>query len=170
MASAATPPTQITPGKENRLIPGSTHTSDAQVRLQDVIILESCHTLWVFNPGWKQFCRILKGIEVAGRSVSTQWRPYWQLELDPDTENFSVYLTASRNRLIRSWRHAQNCDQCGGRGLTELSLEDIPPMVHVCGTSGPQNTHALIASQQPIGVPESDLPVSAQPIVDFALR
>ena len=46
----------------------------------------SCHCTWIFDPYLLQFCRILKGIELAGRSVSTAWRPYWQLELDPEAE------------------------------------------------------------------------------------
>jgi hypothetical protein len=93
--------------------------------LMDVIIVESCHSTWVFDPDRKQFCRILKGIEVAHRPVSTEWRAYWQLEMDPQTDAFCVYLNASRTRLIRLWRHTQDCVQCGVHDTTELSLEDI---------------------------------------------
>jgi hypothetical protein len=107
------------------------HASEGDVRPMDAIVLNSCHCTWIFDPYLLQFCRILKGIEVAGRSVCTAWRPYWQLELDPEAECFSVYLNASRTRLVRSWRHTENCAQCGGRGATEFSLEDIQRVVHM---------------------------------------
>ena len=100
-------------------------------RLMDVIILESCHSTWVFDPDRRQFCRILKGIEVADRSVSTDWRPYWQLDVDPEAENFCVFLNASRTRMIRTWQHTQDCAQCSVRETSELLLEDIQTAVHV---------------------------------------
>lgn len=106
---------------------GPNQKSQDELRLEDLIILESCHATWVFDPVRMQFCRILKDIRVANRSVSTGWRRYWQVELDPKTEAFSVYLNGSRTRLIRSWRHTQHCGQCRGPGTTELKLEDIPP-------------------------------------------
>ena len=99
--------------------------------LMDVIIVESCHSTWVFDPDRKQFCRILKGIEVARRPVSTEWRPYWQLETDPLTEAFWVYLNASRTRLIRSWRHTGDCVRCGVGATTEPSLEAVKIAVQV---------------------------------------
>jgi hypothetical protein len=113
------------------------HASEGDVLPIDAIVLNSCHCTWIFDPYLLQFCRILKGIELAGRSVSTAWRPYWQLELDPEAGGFRVYLNASRTRLIRSWRHTQNCAQCGGREATELSLEDIQRVVHVRRTIVP---------------------------------
>lgn len=118
---------------------GRTHKSEEELRLQDLIILESCHCTWVFDPVRMQFCRILKGIRVADRSVSTLWRPYWLLELDPKTEAFSVHLNASRTRLIRSWRHTQHCGQCGGNGgVAASTLEDVAHVV-----PAPQSTHAM---------------------------
>ncbi len=123
-------------------------SSGAELRLQDFMIVESCHNTWVFDPVRMQFCRILKGIEVAGRSVSTAWRPYWQLELDPKTEAFSVYFNAARTRLIRSWRHTPNCGQCGGRETNDLSLRELPRIVQVFGATGPQSTRALTPFQR----------------------
>ncbi|MGD0748927.1 MAG: hypothetical protein ABSB68_14060 [Acidimicrobiales bacterium] len=97
----------------------------------DTVILESCHSTWVFDSARMRFCRILKGIEFAKRSVSTEWRPYWDLEINPGDETFTVYLNATRTRVIRSWRHTKDCVQCGGHETTELSLEDIRHAVHV---------------------------------------
>ena len=125
MTSTAPPTTLMTHRQTFRACAGPANKSAGEHRLQDVIILESCHSTWVFDSDRMQFCRILKGIKIASRSVSTEWRPYWRLELDPKTEAFSVYFNASRTRLIRSWRHLQNCAQCGGNGTTELTLDDI---------------------------------------------
>ena len=97
----------------------------------DAVVLESCHSTWVFDPAGMRFCRILKGIEVAHRTVSTEWRPYWDLEFHPRDETFTVYLNVTRTRLIRSWRHTQHCLQCGGHETSELSLDDIRDAVHV---------------------------------------
>jgi hypothetical protein len=92
----------------------------------NVIIMESCHSTWVFDPRRLQFRRILKGIEVGGHSVCTDWRPYWDLEIDPRRETFTVVLDEARTRLIRSLRHnAPDCVHCGAYETMELSLEDI---------------------------------------------
>jgi hypothetical protein len=91
----------------------------------DVIILESCHSTWIFDPCQLKFCRILKGIEVGSRSVATEWRSYWQVQPDIETDGFTVYLNEARTRLIRSWRHTENCEVCGGYETTELSLDQI---------------------------------------------
>jgi hypothetical protein len=148
MTATAPPTTPTTQGQTNRPFAAPTQNSGAELRLQDFMILESCHSTWVFDPVRMQFCRILKGIEVAGRSVSTAWRPYWQLELDPEMEAFSVYLNAHRTRLIRSWRHTPNCGQCSGRETSELSSSDLPRIVQVCRATGPQRTRAPTPTQR----------------------
>ncbi len=95
------------------------------------IILESCHSTWIFDTEHKEFRRILKGMEVADRPVTTEWRSYSDLHLDPWTETFTVYLNAMHTRQIRSWRHTHDCDQCGGHETTELSLDDIRNAIHL---------------------------------------
>jgi hypothetical protein len=97
----------------------------------DAVILESCHSTWIFDREHKQFCRILKGLEVADRPVTTEWRSYSELHLDPRTESFTVYLNATHTRQVRSWRHTRDCDQCGGHETAELSLDDIRRVVHL---------------------------------------
>jgi hypothetical protein len=104
--------------------------SDIALRRFDVLVLESCHSTWIFDPVRLEFCRILKGVEVASRSVVTKWRPYWQVQLDPEAEGFTVYLNASGTRLIRSWRHATNCKQCGASATAELSAQDVHRIIH----------------------------------------
>ena len=91
----------------------------------NLIILESCHSTWIFDSRQLRFCRILKGIEVRHRRVSTEWRTYWDLEVDAGDGSFTVYLDEGRTRLIRSWRHTPNCTECGGHETRELSLDDV---------------------------------------------
>ena len=96
----------------------------------DVFVVESCHSTWIFEPRHLRFRRILKGIEVGQRSVATEWRPYWQVQLDSEGEGFTVFLNSSHTRLIRSWRHTRSCNQCGACDTAELSLEDIHLTLH----------------------------------------
>lgn len=88
-------------------------------------MFESCNSTWVFDQEHMRFRRILKGVEVDHRAVSTEWRPYFGLEVAEDSEAFTVLLNAEGSRLIRSWRHTGSCEQCGAHGTAELSLEDI---------------------------------------------
>jgi hypothetical protein len=91
----------------------------------NIITLESCHSTWIFDPRQLRFCRILKGIAVRHRQISTEWRPCWELEMDPHGKSFTLFLNESRTRLIRSSIHTQECTQCAGSRTTEISLEDI---------------------------------------------
>ncbi len=91
----------------------------------NLIVVESCHSTWIFEPRQRRFCRIVKGIEVGRRRVSTQWRPYWDLEIDARQGAVTVYLDEKRTRLIRSSRHTEGCLRCGSENTMELSLEDI---------------------------------------------
>jgi hypothetical protein len=89
------------------------------------LVFESCHSTWLFDTDQMRFRRILKGLEPNNHHVSTEWRPYFGLELDADGEYFSVILNAEGSRLLRSWRHTSDCVQCGAHVTAELSLEDV---------------------------------------------
>jgi hypothetical protein len=91
----------------------------------NITVLESCHSTWIFDARQLRFCRIIKGIAVGGGRISTEWRPYWELEVDPHDETFTVFLNETRTRLIRSSLHTTDCMRCGGYHTTEVSLEDI---------------------------------------------
>jgi hypothetical protein len=91
----------------------------------NIITLDSCHSTWIFDARQLRFCRILRGIAVGQRRISTEWRPYWELEIDPHGKTFTVVLNEARTRLIRSSIHTEDCAQCGNSPTTELSLEDI---------------------------------------------
>ncbi len=91
----------------------------------NLITLESCHSTWIFDARQLRFWRILKGVAVGHRQISTAWRPYWDLEIDPHGRSFTVFLDEPHTRLIRSSIHVPDCVQCGGSHTTELSLHDI---------------------------------------------
>src|SRR5580692_4874191 len=89
------------------------------------LVLESCHSTWLFDTEHMRFRRILKGLDLDARNASTAWRPYFGLELDPLSESFVVLLNPEGTRLLRSWRHVEHCSQCGGEATSELSLRDL---------------------------------------------
>jgi hypothetical protein len=92
----------------------------------DPLLLESCHSTWVFDTEGMRYRRILKGIEVDDHRVATEWRPYYGLVLgeEPD-EGFTVWLNREGTRMIRSWRHTRDCPECGEHVTSELSRADI---------------------------------------------
>ena len=89
------------------------------------LVLESCHSTWLFDPARMRFRRILKGLDLDARNASTAWRPYFGLELDPISESFVVLLNPEGTRLLRSWRHVQHRPQCGGEATAELSMDEL---------------------------------------------
>ncbi len=91
----------------------------------DPVIFESCHTTWIFDTDRMRFRRILKGAEFGHHLVTTEWRPYYGLELDPHSESFAVLLAPDGSRLLRSWRHTHDCAQCGGQVTAELSVDEL---------------------------------------------
>ena len=125
MTTALRSLTSTTPERQGTNPIPSADPSTSFFKPLDVIVLDSCHSTWIFDPGQLEFCRILKGIKVGNRSVATEWRRYWQLELETEAEGFTVYLNEATTRLIRSWRHTKNCSQCGGRQTTEPFLDEI---------------------------------------------
>lgn len=89
------------------------------------LVLESCHSTWLFDTSNMRFRRILKGLDLDARDASTAWRSYYGLELDPLSESFVVLLNPEGTRLLRSWRHVQHCPQCGGDATAELSIQEL---------------------------------------------
>jgi hypothetical protein len=88
-------------------------------------VVESCNSTWLFDADRHRFRRVLKGVDVGRHPAATEWRPYFHLDLDPHSESFVVVLNAEGTRLLRSWRHTQQCTQCGGQATAELSLEEL---------------------------------------------
>lgn len=86
----------------------------------ELLSLESCHSIWRFDTGRMRFQRVMRS--GAGR-ITTEWRPYHALILDPRSEAFTVVLNPEGTRLLRSWRHTGACSQCGERMTAQLSLD-----------------------------------------------
>ncbi|HEV8063370.1 MAG TPA: hypothetical protein VGP46_01005 [Acidimicrobiales bacterium] len=94
------------------------------------LVLDSCHSTWLFDLAAKRFRRILKGLDVDPTIAATDWRDYERVELSDTSEAFVVVENAAGTRRIRSWRHVDGCDQCEGERTVELSLEDIRRFAH----------------------------------------
>jgi hypothetical protein len=91
----------------------------------DILVLDSCHSTWLFDVAGRRFRRVLKGLDLEPNLAATDWRPYERLELAEGSEAFVVVLNAAGTRRIRSWRHVDGCEQCDGEQTVELSLEDL---------------------------------------------
>jgi len=89
------------------------------------VVIESCNSTWLFDTGRMRFRRLLKGVDVGRHPATTEWRPYFRLDVDPRSESFVVVLNADGTRLLRSWRHTEHCTQCGGPATAELSLDEV---------------------------------------------
>lgn len=103
----------------------ATGTSDVASD-QVTIVLDSCHSVWHFQPGRMRFRRALKGL--GEPYISTGWRPYYGLHLDHDSDGFVVLLNPQGSRLLRSWRHApgrDGCEFCAEEPTQELMLDEI---------------------------------------------
>ncbi len=96
----------------------------------DFLVLDSCHSTWLFDVAGRRFRRVLKGLDVEPSLAATDWRPYERLELSEGSEAFVVVLNAAGTRRIRSWRHVDGCEECEGEPTTELSLEDLRRLSH----------------------------------------
>jgi hypothetical protein len=96
----------------------------------DFLVLDSCHSTWLFDVAGSRFRRVLKGLDVDPSLAATDWRSYERLELAEGSEAFVVVLNAAGTRRIRSWRHVDGCEQCEGEKTTELSLEDLRRLSH----------------------------------------
>lgn len=86
------------------------------------MVVESCNSTWLFDSRRMRFRRILKGLDLDVHHASTDWRAYFGIELDETSESFVVLLNPEGTRLLRSWRHVDECSQCDGQMTGELSL------------------------------------------------
>lgn len=87
--------------------------------------MESCHSVWVFDTEERRFRRLVKGAMVADAPTMTAWRPYFGLDIDPESGAFVVVLDQGGTRLLRSWRHVEPCTRCSDVRTGELKLADL---------------------------------------------
>ncbi|HEV7688494.1 MAG TPA: hypothetical protein VGQ80_18095, partial [Acidimicrobiia bacterium] len=79
---------------------------DVHVNGMSVRVLESCHSLWIFEPGRGRFRRVPRGTRLDMPSPENEWTRYYRLELDASSGAFSVGLNPDDTRVLRSWLHA----------------------------------------------------------------
>jgi hypothetical protein len=109
---------------------------EVQVNGVDVRVLESCHSLWIFEPARARFRRVPRGTRLDMPSPQNEWTPYYRLELDPSSGAFSVGLNEDDTRVLRSWLHVDPCRHCSGDQTGEISLDAIRRTVEGLGQAG----------------------------------
>ena len=76
-------------------------------------ILESCHSLWLFDPGRMRFRRLPRGAQLDVPSSDRDWTEYHSFDLDLVAGMFVVGLNSEGTRLLRAWTHDEPCRHCG---------------------------------------------------------
>jgi hypothetical protein len=103
----------------------------AEVELQsELFAMDSCHSIWTFDPARGRYRRVLKGLELGRGPVMTDWRRYYRLDLDWESGFFAVWLNAEGTQQLRSWQHTEHCEQCEQHTTAEISLSDIRSAAH----------------------------------------
>ena len=97
--------------------PGST--------VPDVLVIESCHSTWLFDTERRRFRRVLKGLDLNVEEASTAWRPYYRLDQDSRSDSFMVIVEPAGSRALRAWRHVAGCPHCAGDVTAELPLSEL---------------------------------------------
>ncbi len=91
-----------------------------------LLYFESCHTSWCFDNVNLRFKRILRPKArqaSAADFVHAKWEPYFELIFSVDTEQFTVVLNDTESKLLRSWRHSENCVHCFGDDSSHATEE-----------------------------------------------
>ena len=98
---------------------------------------ESCHTSWCFDEGNLRFKRIPRPKARRASSTDfahTKWESYFELSFSADSEQFTVVLNEAGSKLLRSWRHSENCIHCFGDDspyeTEELSLIKLDELLN----------------------------------------
>lgn len=100
-----------------------------------VFVFESCNSTWLFDTAKMRFRRVLKGTPTpspqagAAKRTTTAWQPYYGLVVEQGSEWFTVVLNPAGTNLLRSWRHLEHCEQCGGERGSDLSASELASTV-----------------------------------------
>jgi len=121
----------------------SHHVVEPEVNVVEPEVIESCHSIWLFDHDHMLFLRVLKGSGSNHLLAATGWRRYYGLEVVSGSESFLVLLNAEGTRLLRSWRHTKDCAQCGEHATSELSVDQVRSLARVSGASMHHPTAAI---------------------------
>lgn len=98
----------------------------------DLLYFESCHTSWCFDTANLRFKRVPRPQSRPASATDfavASWEPYFGLNFNDETDEFTVALNESESKLLRSWRHSQNCSHCFGDDVSyeteEISLGQL---------------------------------------------
>src|SRR2546423_9242441 len=101
-----------------------------------VRVLESCHSLWIFEPDRGRFRRVPRGTRLDMPSPENEWTAYYRLELDTSSGPFSVGLNPDDTRVLRSWLHVEPLRHCSADHPGQQSPEVLrPPGDGECGAA-----------------------------------
>jgi hypothetical protein len=81
-------------------------------------VLRSCNDTWLLDPSRKRYRRIPRNAPVSFLAEVGHWEPYERLELEEQSDDFTVVLNAAGSNRHRSFRHTLPCLQCG-EGMSE---------------------------------------------------
>jgi hypothetical protein len=107
-------------GKARRHQPTSSGSEDGVMAAIDTSevagpsawILESCHSLWLFEPGRMRFRRLPRGVHLDTPAVDRDWTAYQRLDVDLATGMFVIALNPDGTQLLRAWVHDNPCRHC----------------------------------------------------------
>lgn len=89
-----------------------------------VRILESCHSLWLFDQGRMRFRRLPRGSDLELPSTDRDWTEYHSFDLDLTAGTFVVGLSVDGTWLQRAWVHDDPCPHCGN-ATAEFSVAGL---------------------------------------------
>ena len=76
-------------------------------------VIKSCNDTWLLDPDRRRFRRIPRNAPVSFLAEVGHWETYERLELDADSDDFTLVLNAAGSQRLRSFRHSLPCEQCG---------------------------------------------------------
>ncbi len=98
----------------------------------ELLYFESCNTSWCFDQQSRRFKRIPRP---TGRQASAtdfavvKWEEYFALNFNDGSDEFTVALNSEESKLLRSWRHSDNCTHCFGDeaaySTEEISVSEL---------------------------------------------
>jgi hypothetical protein len=111
---------ELGPPESSGITVGEVEAAGLSVR-----VLESCHSLWIFEPERMRFRRVPRGTRLDMPSPESEWTAYYRLEVEPSSGAFAVALNESGTRVLRSWLHVEPCRHCSGDQTEELSIDSM---------------------------------------------
>lgn len=93
----------------------------------DLLFFESCNTSWCFDAVNHRFKRIPRPLSrqatFSDFSIAA-WEEYFELTFSQGSDEFTVMLNESGSKVLRSWRHSENCSHCF-KDTATYSTEEI---------------------------------------------